>query len=225
VSAADQKNIALMVGGVVLSGLITFMFGKVAGLCVLGILLVIAVVLWGIGQRNEDDQADFSNIFARKEVASGMSHETGPEVALLTERMFYEHDDRLFVQHVGGGSARNIQVGQMNNGHWTADFDFISYLVVGGKAEVKPRFTAVSPLAIREQATGGRMNLAFFLLTSLDPVVKPIPVTVSLDDAYSQGYEIDFEATYTPLHTNALHIMEQCVFEQKARRIMPLSSS
>lgn len=214
-----------MVGGVVLSGLITLIFGKVAGVCVLGILLVVAIVLWGIGQRNEDDQADFFNIFARKEVAFGGLHEAGPELVLLTEKMFYDHDDHLFIRHIGGGSVRNVQVGQMNNGHWTADFDFISYLVVGGKVEAKPRFTAVSPLAISEQDTGGKMNLAFFLLTSVDPIVKPIPVTVSFDDAYSQGYEIDFEATYTPRHTNALHIMEQCVFEQKARRATRLSSS
>lgn len=73
-SAADWKNVALMVGGVVLSGLIALALGKVAGICVLGILLVVSIVMWKKGQRDEEDQRDFLKISSQS-LAPGTTQE------------------------------------------------------------------------------------------------------------------------------------------------------
>lgn len=135
----------------------------------------------------------------------------GPKVMLAYDGDRGEKDQCLVVLHADDGSARNIEVGEMTNGNWTADFAPISFLPVGGRAEAKPRFRPVSPKAAVEQAVGlGRMTLEFFLMSSLD--AGPIPVTVRHEDGASRfRYETDFDVTYRAENGTPY-------FSQKARR-------
>src|SRR5260370_39770837 len=177
-SGTNKKSVALVIVGCIAGPLIAATpLGTVWGVSVTLALMVAAIVLWKSGQRDEDNQTRSSNNLIPKEVTPDVPQETGPEIMLRCERMFYESDESLVVQYIGDGSVRNIQLGQMNNGNWTADFDPISYISVGGEAQVKPRFTPVSPLAICERATGRtRMTLKYFLMTSIDVSVGPIQV-------------------------------------------------
>lgn len=140
----------------------------------------------------------------------------GPEIMLAYDGSHGDRDQRLVVLHAGGGSARNIEVREITNGHWAADFAPISFLPVGGRAEAKPTFRPVSPQAIRDQAVGlGRMTLEFFLTTSLE--VGPISIMVSHEDGASRfRYETDFDATYRAEDGTPY-------FSQKARRTRRLA--
>jgi len=138
-----------------------------------------------------------------------------PEIMLDFERNRAERSDCLIIQHVGGGSARNIEIKQMSNGHWTASFLPISYLAVGARIDAKPKFDPISRQAITDQAVGhGHMTLEFFLTTPLD--VGPLFVTVGHEDGASRfRYETDFEVTYRMDEGKPY-------FSQKARRAKPL---
>jgi hypothetical protein len=141
---------------------------------------------------------------------------TEPEVMLDYEKNPHEKDGHLVIRHTGGGSARNVQVGQMSCGHWVADSEPISSLAVGSTEKVRTRLTAATPQAARDQMRGGYMTLDFFLMTPLD--VGPIPVTVTHEDAASRRkYETDFAVTYREVDGRPY-------IAQKARRIMPLAT-
>ena len=139
-----------------------------------------------------------------------------PEIVLDYERNRASRIDCLIVRHIGGGSARNIEIGQMSNGHWAASFLPISYLAVGGQVEARPKFDPISRQAISDQIVGlGHMTLEFFLTTPVD--VGPILVTTRHEDGASRfTYETDFEITYR---------MEDGMpyFSQRARRIRRLT--
>lgn len=216
-SAADKKNIALAVGGVVLSSIVASYLGTVWGLCTLGVLLMIAVVLWGSGQRDEDDQTDFTSIFRRKGVSPSVSVPSGPEIMLSFRKRPDEDDGHLFVQHTGGSSARNVHLERITIGDWMGDSDVVPYLPLGGTAKISTKFIPYTPAAKAAQANGGIMLMSVFVMKSSDGL--PNVVTVKHEDALCQwDYETDFEIVGDP-HT----YMISCY--QKTRRIKPHPSS
>jgi hypothetical protein len=188
----------------------------------IGFAILVVIRLRGDEDKPEPKISDVLHVAVK--LPEQTSQDSGPEIMLSCERMFYESAERLIVQHIGGGSARNIHIGQMSNGNWTADFDPVSYLPIGEKVEVKPRFVPVSPQAIRERDTGSaRMTLGYFLLTSVDDGVGPIRVTVCHEDATSRlKIETDFEATYGPRYKLPIQFVDKYFFIQKARRVRKL---
>jgi hypothetical protein len=107
-SAVDKKNIALTVGGVVLSGLIGLIYGKVAAVCVFGVLLVGAFVLWGSGRRDEEDQRDFSRTSSWR-VASGVAQEPNTPVDNRSQLLALRELVGELDEEIGGyGPNRNF---------------------------------------------------------------------------------------------------------------------
>jgi hypothetical protein len=139
-----------------------------------------------------------------------------PEIMLSFRDRRDGDDGHLFVQHTGGGSARNIQVERMVNGSWAAESDLVPFLRVGGTAQVITRFLPIIPESVQAQARGGYMRLSAFVMGL--PNGDPVPVTVKHEDATQQWeYETDFEIV-CPRSTLLVS------FVQKDRRIKRRSS-
>jgi hypothetical protein len=213
----DKKNVALMVGGVVIAGLIGVALGPIAAICAFGILLVLSIVLWRSGTRDEEDQADLANIFSRREVSPSIVQPSGPEIMLSFRKRPDEDDGHLFVQHTGGGSARNVHLERITVGDWIGDSDTIPHLPVGGAAKISTKFIPNTPAAKTAQANGGIMLMFVFVMKSVDGLQNI--VTVRHEDALCQwDYETDFE-----IIGDASTYMISCY--QRARRIKQHSSS
>lgn len=150
------------------------------------------------------------------QIRTAQLQSTGPEIVVSLHRGSGQNDDYFIIQHTGGGSIRNIQVGEVNDGNWLGKSELIPYLAVGGSAVVKTKFVPMTAEATRAQGNGGYMLLGAFAMKSLDGTVHLVSVTH--EDAASQiRCETDFEIICSSSDYSVAMV-------QKARRVKPLAA-